>query len=242
MQTNNTFRVISGTASLVPRSQIGKLSLKCYNAALHLKIPLSDRESTAVFARARSACFERARVMGCILFGLVDPMRVIRVIICLGTLVSAVPTLAADPAKPDSQASGNILMIQAAPTVFHFHSRPEYTGHPWLVGAEWQHPSHWLGGYSYFNNSFDQKCHYLYAGYWWRISEKDPNWYVKLTGGVIAGYKKPYEDKIPFNHNGVAPGIVPGVGYKLNRFNAQLNLLGSSGVMVTIGYDLDLAR
>lgn len=129
-------------------------------------------------------------------------------------------------------------MIQVSPEVFHYTSDPEYVNHSWLVGVEWQKASNWLTGYSYFNNSFGQKCHYLYAGHTWQISERNPNWYVKLTGGAIAGYKGKYEDKISYNNNGVAPAIIPGVGYKMNRFNAQLNLLGDAGVMITVGYDL----
>ncbi len=157
---------------------------------------------------------------------------------CLASLLSITTCLAADSARPDPDSSGNILMIQVAPGAIHFDSDPAHADFSWLVGVEWQKPSHWLAGYSYFNNSFDQKSQYIYAGYWWSISEKNPNWYVKLTGGVILGYKEPYEDKIPFNHNGVAPGIVPALGYKMKRFNAQVNLLGTSGLMVTVGYDL----
>lgn len=129
-------------------------------------------------------------------------------------------------------------MIQASPGVIHFKSSPTHVNDSWLMGVEWQQPSRWLAGYSYFNNSFGQKSHYGYAGYWWPITENNPNWYVKLTGGVIVGYRKPYEDKIPFNHNGIAPGIVPALGFKMNRFNTQVILLGTAGVMVTVGYDL----
>ena len=145
---------------------------------------------------------------------------------------------AAQPAEPDFSLSGDILMFQAAPGVLHFNSDPAHAQHSWLLGVEWQRPSHWLAGYSYFNNSFDQKSHYVYGGYWWPVWEKHPGWYVKLTGGVILGYQEPYEDKIPFNHNGVAPGVVPAVGYKAGRFSVQLNLLGTAGLMAIVGYDL----
>lgn len=129
-------------------------------------------------------------------------------------------------------------MIQAAPGVIHFNPSPDHTDYSWLVGAEWQHSSRWLAGYSYFNNSFGQKCHYLYGGRWWPLREHDPNWYLKLAGGLVAGYKQPHEDAIPYNHKGIAPGIVPGIGYRMNRLNIQLNLLGASALMVTVGYDL----
>jgi hypothetical protein len=164
-------------------------------------------------------------------------MRLVYWICCLANLASATPCFSADAEKPASNASGGILMTQVAWGAVHYRSSPEHKGHSWLVGAEWQSPSHWLGGYSHFNNSYDQKSHYLYGGYWWRIGERDPNWYAKLTGGVIHGYKNPYEDKIPFNHSGVAPAIVPALGYKMNRFNAQVNFFGTAGFMVTLGYD-----
>ncbi len=157
---------------------------------------------------------------------------------CCLVIFSITSCLAADGAKPDPGPSGGILMIQGSPNVIHFNSDPEHADYSWLVGVEWQLPSRWLAGYSYFNNSFGQKSHYGYAGYWWPISEKDLNWYVKLTGGVVLGYKEPYEDKIPVNHNGVGLGIIAALGYKMNRFNAQVNLLGTAGIMITVGYDL----
>jgi hypothetical protein len=130
------------------------------------------------------------------------------------------------------------IMVQAAPDTVHFHHDAAHARYSWLVGAEWQRADHWLAGYAYFNNSFNQKSHYLYGGKWWGLGPDNSHWYLKLTGGVIAGYKEPYEDKIPFNHNGVAPGFIPGIGYRHERFNAQMNLLGKAGLMFTVGCDL----
>lgn len=138
---------------------------------------------------------------------------------------------------------GDILMVQVAPDAIHFNPSPEHADYSWLVGVEWQSPSRWLVGASYFNNSFDQKCQYFYFGKSWSLDFIDDNEYLKnlyfkLTGGILLGYKEPYENKIPFNDNGVAPGIVPGLGYKFGDFNVQLNLLGGAGLMFTFGYDL----
>ena len=154
-------------------------------------------------------------------------------------LVTFARPVAADPDATGTHVAspGAVLMIQAAPGAWHLNSDPHHAEHSWLLGVEWLHGSRWLAGYSYFNNSFDQKSHYLYGGRWWPFNKNDTQWYFKLTAGVIAGYKEPYEDKIPFNHNGIAPGIVPGLGYKMNRWNAQLNLVGK-GLMLTVGYDL----
>lgn len=147
-------------------------------------------------------------------------------------------SLAADAATSVDDASGDVLMVQLSPYSIHFNEGPEHTGYPWLVGIEWQRRSRWLAGYSYFNNSFDQKCHYIYGGYLFPLGENYRNWYIKVSGGLIIGYKEPFEDKLPVNYNGVAPVIIPGLGYKFDRFNVQLNLLGANGLMLTLGYDL----
>jgi hypothetical protein len=141
-----------------------------------------------------------------------------------------------------AEDDGGKVMVQFAPSTLHYHSRPDYANTTsWLVGAEYQRRDRYLAGYAYFNNSFDQRSHYAYGGRTWMLGAGDTSyWYFKLTGGVIVGYREPYENKIPFNHNGVAPGIVPGVGYQYERFNAQLNVLGGAGVMFTFGYDLFL--
>ena len=139
---------------------------------------------------------------------------------------------------------GNTLMIQAAPATIHFHPDPEHADFSWMLGLEWQAPSRWLAGAAYFNNSFDQKCQYLYFGKSWSldfISDRPlfkDHLYVKLTGGVVLGYKGRYEDKIPFNHNGIAPGLIPALGYQYGDFNIQANLLGDAGLMFTLGYNL----
>jgi len=147
-------------------------------------------------------------------------------------------SLAAEAATSGGDASGDVLMVQLSPYSIHFNKGPEHTGDPWLVGVEWQDRSRWLAGYSYFNNSFDQKCHYIYGGYSWGFSDRHPNWYLKVTGGLLYGYKEPFEDKLPVNYNGLAPVIIPGLGYKVDRFNVQLNILGANGFMLTFGYDL----
>lgn len=141
-------------------------------------------------------------------------------------------------ATPEPDGPGEIVMVQAAPGVIHFDPDPDHAKHSWMMGVEWQRPSRWLAGYTYFNNSFDQRSHYIYGGKLWSLRESGQGWYLKLTGGVILGYKEPYEDKIPYNHNGIAPGIVPGLGYKLDRTSVQVNLLGTAALMITFGFDL----
>ena len=156
----------------------------------------------------------------------------------LASLITMLMLLAAHSARSDIFEEGDFLMLQAAPGVIHFDSDPEHTKYSWLVGLEWQSPSRWLVGASYFNNSFNQKCEYFYFGKSWPLDFISDKVYFKLTGGLLLGYKEPYEDKIPFNNNGIAPGAIPSLGYKYGDFNVQLNLLGGAGLMFTVGYDL----
>lgn len=135
---------------------------------------------------------------------------------------------------------GDRIVVQIAPDVVHYHDSTDYHAkRSWLIGTEYLRQDGWLAGYAYFNNSFDQRSHYAYGGRTWKLDGEDSSyWYLKLTGGIILGYRDKYEDKIPFNHSGVAPGIIPGVGYQLGRFSVQLNVLGAAGMMLTLGYDI----
>ena len=165
-------------------------------------------------------------------------MRSGRAVLQFATIIAITVPLMAGAATSASNHSGDILMVQGAPGVVHFHPDSSHAKHSWLLGVEWQRPSRWLAGFAYFNNSHNQKCQYIYGGRVWPRRESGQGWYFKMSGGVILGYKEPYEDNIPYNHNGIAPGIIPALGYKKNRGNVQINLLGTSGFMVTVGFDV----
>ena len=55
-------------------------------------------------------------------------------------------------------------------------------------------------------------------------------------GGLLHGYKEPYEDKIPFNGLGVAPAIVPALGLRYKRVYTEVNLAGAAAVTVNVGF------
>jgi len=162
-----------------------------------------------------------------------------RVLACVSVFGAAPPVFAADGEPSKSLPPQGTVTILGSPKVYHFDPDPEHVDWSWLVGIEWKQPdSRWHAGFSYFNNSFGQKCQFYYAGYSWRLSENHPNWYLKLSGGLIYGYKEPFEDKVPFNHNGYSPGIFPALGYKWDRWSVQLITLGTAGAMFTLGYDV----
>lgn len=142
------------------------------------------------------------------------------------------------PAHAEEGFDGNRLMLQVAPLVVHYSPNPDHNNFPRLLGLEYETRTHWVAGASALRNSFDQPSSYWYVGKRWFIESIHEKFYLKLTAGALLGYDEPYEDKIPFNKNGVAFAPLPAVGYQHKRFNAQVVLLGASGLMITLGYDI----
>jgi hypothetical protein len=117
----------------------------------------------------------------------------------------------------------------------HFSYNPEHNDHQHLIEAEENISGQWLAGVSLFDNSFDQSSQYVYGGYKFRPLESAQPLYLKLTAGIVHGYRGQYQDKIPLNSYGFAPAIIPSLGYCLNRFCSELVVFGAAGVMVNVG-------
>jgi hypothetical protein len=122
----------------------------------------------------------------------------------------------------------------------HFHYDAAHVDKQKLILGEWNITEQWLVGASFFDNSFGQPTQYIYGGWRYRPFEQAQSpyikpFYIKLSAGIVHGYKDPYQDKIPFNHSGVAPGFVPSVGYCINRFCSELILFGGAGMLITLG-------
>lgn len=134
----------------------------------------------------------------------------------------------------DEQKKDGVWELVISPGAYHFSNEDAHT-HVYLVGIEREQPDNFLWGFSAFQNSFGQASAYAYYGYTWNeFWPGHPNWYIKLTGGIIYGYTGKYEDKVPFNHNGFGLGIIPGLGYRFTpKDAAQINLLGSAGLIFT---------
>ena len=134
------------------------------------------------------------------------------------------------------EAPKNRWLIQASIWTDQFHTTTPHTNHLNLVGLEWQAPGNWLMGAAAFRNSFDQPSQYLYVGKMWRPLDNFQLMHVKLTGGLLHGYKGQYKDHIPFNSDqGIAPVILPSIGLSGNRFSTDVVLFGTAGVLITIG-------
>lgn len=153
-------------------------------------------------------------------------------------LFHAAACLAEEPASDPSD--GGRLTFVFAPYVYHYHYDANHTNTPWLTGLEWDPPGSWLGleyGAVFFRNSFDQPSIYAYAGKRWFAGSDNQGAYLKVTAGPLYGYRGQYQDKVPFNHNGLAFTAIPGIGYQFGKVDVQFVLLGTAALLFTFGYD-----
>jgi len=144
---------------------------------------------------------------------------------------AAAPAVHAQEASPPAMgAPFDGWELTISPYTYHFSNED----HTWvfLAGLERQYASNWLWGGALFRNSFGQPSGTAYVGYQWNRVFDVPQLYVKLVGGIMYGYVDEYEDKVPFNHNGWSPIILPGVGWRFTAKDAaQIILLGGNAVM-----------
>ena len=117
----------------------------------------------------------------------------------------------------------------------HWSDDPDHVNDQKLINIEFATTTRWIYGFAHFDNSFGQPSQYLYAGYSWPLFGKDWAYFI-LSGGVLHGYKEPYEDKIPLNELGFAPAIVPTFGLRYKRVFTEVQILGTAAVTVTAGF------
>jgi hypothetical protein len=125
-------------------------------------------------------------------------------------------------------------VIQASYYTRHFDPDPDHVNDQNLIALEAYFQNGWLAGASVFDNSFGQDSQLIYVGKSWPLLSSD-YWYFKLTGGLLHGYEEPYEDKIPFNGLGVAPAIIPALGFRYKYFVTEAHLGGLAVVTFTLG-------
>ena len=128
-------------------------------------------------------------------------------------------------------------LVQTSLLTRHFDPQPEHNNQQNLIGLELHNPDRWLAGAAWFKNSYKQPTWYMYAGRefpLWQLAE-GANVRAKLTGGLLRGYKDEYRDKIPLNHLEIAPVLLPSIGVQWERFESDLIIFGTAGMMVTAG-------
>jgi hypothetical protein len=143
--------------------------------------------------------------------------------------------------------------VQTSLWTTHFNNKPYHNNHQRLLGIErfganvatdaikdrisLFDSATPLAGATLFKNSFHQSTRYAYIGFRQPlIGDYQNNLYIKLTGGVMHGYRGEYRDKIPFNRFGTSVVAIPSAGIQLRRFTAETVLFGAAGVMVNVGY------
>lgn len=118
----------------------------------------------------------------------------------------------------------------------HFDPEPDHENDQHLLSVEAGFSNNWLLGAAVFDNSYGQNSQFVYIGKRWQISDSD-YWYAKLRGGLLHGYKEPYDDKIPLNGLGVAPAVIPSLGFQYRNFVSELSVAGTAAAMITVGFE-----
>ena len=147
------------------------------------------------------------------------------------------------------------FMIQTSFWTHHYQHDPDHNNQQELINAiwypsaqyqlktlkdsnhDWGNHTQWFVGGATFKNSFSQRTYYGYIGGRYRFNKTqslEP--YLRLTGGLLHGYRGKYQDKVPFNKYKTAPVLVPSVGVDIQQISLELVAFAASGVMLNIGY------
>lgn len=128
--------------------------------------------------------------------------------------------------------------VAMAPHTEHYRPSAEHQT-VWAVALERQRHDGWLAGASRFSNSFGQPSAYVYLGHRFDRLFGQRALYGQLSAGLLYGYRGRFEDKVPFNNDGFAPGALATIGSQLTRRAAvAAHFLGDAGVMLQLSWDL----
>jgi hypothetical protein len=158
--------------------------------------------------------------------------------LCFCFFLVASMAVSADDADSDSDNGSGWKIkgwnIQTSLYTKHWDPDPDHTNHQYLIAPELVFENDYLVGLSFFKNSFGQSSQLLYIGKTWNMFRSE-HFYFKLVGGLIHGYKEPYEDKIPFNGLGIAPFIIPAFGFRYKHFMTEVQIAGTAAITITAG-------
>lgn len=158
----------------------------------------------------------------------------------VGIVLSLAAGLAAATDEPAPSPAGEPRWyFQTSVYTRHYHPDPNHNNHQQLLDLERWYPSGYGFGVAVFDNSFNQPSQYVYGGRFWRPFDSAPLVHVKLTAGLLNGYKDEYQDKIPYNSRGIAPAILPSIGLSGQRFATEVVLLWNNGAIFTVGVFLN---
>lgn len=162
-----------------------------------------------------------------------DPFNRLFTALCLVIVSSGL--MAADDGAMESGWSVTNWTILTSVYTRHFDEDPYHVNDQNLLSVEADFTNGWTAGLAVFDNSYGQDSQFLFMGRRWAIRDSGL-WYLALRGGLLYGYEEPYEDKIPLNGLGIAPVIIPALGFKYRRFVSELNIAGTAAVTLTVGF------
>lgn len=159
----------------------------------------------------------------------------LKLLVFCGMLLTAWPGLATQDDGPQAPAGDAVWRLEFSPLTHHYRFSEDHKD-VWAVGLERQSPDQSLYGLTAFSNSFGQPSAYAYYGRVFNhVWDRSESLYLKLTVGVIYGYKVPFEDKVLLNYAGFSPAIIPAVGWRVNPdWSIQANFLGTAAIMLMV--------
>jgi hypothetical protein len=121
--------------------------------------------------------------------------------------------------------------LSLSPYTFHWSAPGPDRKEVRLVSLDRQLQGGRFCGLALFSNSFGQPSAYGYVGQQWNNIFGNPKLFTKVSAGLIYGYKGKHKDAIAFNASGVAPAIIPSLGYSFSpQESAQVFMLGTAGL------------
>jgi len=136
---------------------------------------------------------------------------------------------------PDEPWRTDRIYLETSLNNTHFHYDPGHVRYPKLVYGEYHMSDQWLVGAAAFDNSFGQASQAVFGGWRYRPLAGLQPLYLKVVAGIVHGYRGQYRDKIPFNHSGFAPAVIPSLGYCFSRVCSEVVVIGGAGLLFTFG-------
>ena len=144
------------------------------------------------------------------------------------------PASLADADAPEPP-NGTRWELTLSPYTHHWNYNPDHR--PVFLGAlDRTVAGNRFCGLALFRNSFGQPAAFGYVGQRWDGIGGHAKLFAKVSAGFIYGYRGKYQDKISYNHYGVAPAIIPAIGYEFDKNESvQAMVLGRAGILFAYG-------
>jgi len=167
-------------------------------------------------------------------------------------LAGLVPLARAQPQAESDSATGPVaapkeetapvrdeghLRLIASPYTYHYKYAADHKP-VHMIGLEWERSDGWVWGGAVFRNSYSQPSAFAYFGQRYFNFTRHDELFAQWSFGLLYGYKPPYEDKVPLNHQGFSPGAVLTLGWQFTpQLSTQLNAVGTAGIMIQFSLD-----